>query len=78
MSGRAWGPAAPAPKPVLTLGATEVYLQPGKTHEPPLACTAGGSTINNLILSNDTRLSRIVDAMQNVTAPDGEGLYGVK
>ena len=71
-------PAPPAPKPVLTLGATEVYLQPGKTHEPPLECTAGGSTINNLILSNDTSLSRIVKGVQNVTAPDVEGLYGVK
>ncbi|MDA7960704.1 MAG: hypothetical protein MPJ08_08265, partial [Nitrosopumilus sp.] len=44
----------PAPKPVLTLTSTEVHLMPGDTHEPPLECTAGGSTINNLILSNDT------------------------
>ncbi|MDA7944056.1 MAG: hypothetical protein MPJ06_08685, partial [Nitrosopumilus sp.] len=68
----------PAPKPVLTLTSSEVHLMPGDTHEPPLECTVGGSTINNLILSNDTSLSRIVDGVQNVTAPDVEGAYGVK
>ncbi|MDA7997765.1 MAG: hypothetical protein MPI93_07150, partial [Nitrosopumilus sp.] len=68
----------PAPKPVLTLTTSEVHLMPGDTHVPPLECTVGGSTINGLVTSNDTSLSRIVKGVQNVTAPDIEGAYGVK
>ncbi|MDA7954832.1 MAG: DUF5011 domain-containing protein [Nitrosopumilus sp.] len=68
----------PPPGPVLTLGAPEVHLKPRDTHKPPLECTLDGAAVNADIMSNDTSISRIIDGVQNVTAPDEEGAYGVK
>ncbi|MDA7944765.1 MAG: DUF5011 domain-containing protein, partial [Nitrosopumilus sp.] len=71
------GDGTAASRPVLELRESEIYLMPGRTHEPDMSCTLDGEDISSLIESNDTSISRIVDGVQNVTAPQEERRYGV-